>query len=174
MLIYSAYRPCVNIVKANLTLCKWLYHSIDARINSVSKGSNGMRKRNYQGVYIGLSQADTGRLDDLVKEKRLTKTEICREALRWYLDNHDELKDRPKETQIALSIKAMTDRICGMLARQGAAVGTLYELTWMGLSSEEAKQAFEAAANKAKQKMRGRLTEDERVVVEKMRKVVNA
>jgi hypothetical protein len=62
-----------------------------------------------------------------------------------------------------------------MLARQGAAIGTLYELSWMALPDDEnARKAFEAAANAAKQKMRKRIELDEAELAEKMKKVVQS
>jgi hypothetical protein len=64
------------------------------------------------------------------------------------------------------------DRICKMLARPGVATGTLYELAWMGLPDEEARDAFESAANLAKQKMRRHVEKDELELAERQKKVV--
>ncbi len=62
-----------------------------------------------------------------------------------------------------------------MLARQGAAIGTLYELSWMALPDDEnARKAFESAANTAKQKMRKHMDRDENEIAEKMKKVVSS
>ena len=65
------------------------------------------------------------------------------------------------------------DRICGMLARQGAALGTLYELTWMSLPNEDAREQFRAAVTTAKQKMRNRLEKDERDLAEQLKRAVS-
>jgi hypothetical protein len=59
-----------------------------------------------------------------------------------------------------------------MLARQGAALGTLFELTWMSLPNEEAKKQFQAAQSTAKSKMRKRLDQDKRILAEKLGEIV--
>lgn len=60
-----------------------------------------------------------------------------------------------------------------MLARQGTAIGTLYELSWMALPDDEnARMAFEAAANTAKQKMRKHVDKDESELAASFKKVV--
>jgi hypothetical protein len=62
-----------------------------------------------------------------------------------------------------------------MLSRQGAAIGTLYELSWMALPDDEnARKAFEAASNIAKQKIRKRIELDEAELVERIKKVVTS
>ena len=119
-----------------------------------------------------VTREDFQRVDLLAKAEGKTKSELVREALLWYLDHKDELANRPRESETVLAIKEMTNRVCGMLARQGATVGTLYELTWMGLPNEAAKRQFEAAASTAKQKMRKRLDNDEKVLAEKLGLIV--
>jgi hypothetical protein len=62
-----------------------------------------------------------------------------------------------------------------MLARQGAAVGTLYELSWMALPDDEnARKAFEAANTIAKQKMRKHVERDENELAQSFKKVVTS
>ncbi|OQR26392.1 hypothetical protein BWR15_30820, partial [Pseudomonas sp. T] len=108
-----------------------------------------------------------------------TKTEVAREAIRFYLDNYENIKNQSRDHEIAEAIKYATDeivkainkgveRICKMLSRQGVAIGTLYELSWMALPDDEnAKRAFEAASNTAKQKMRRRVELDEAELAER-------
>ena len=119
-----------------------------------------------------VTREDFQRVDLLAKAEGKTKSELVREALLWYLDHKDELANKPRESETVLAIKEMTNRVCGMLARQGAVVGTLYELTWMGLPNEAAKKQFEAAATTAKQKMRKRLDNDEKLLAEKLGLIV--
>jgi predicted DNA-binding protein len=119
-----------------------------------------------------LTREDFNRVDALAKAEGKTKSELVREALLWYLDNKDELANKPRDTETVQAIKEMTNRVCGMLARQGGIVGTLYELTWMSLPNEEAKRQFQAANATAKQKMRNRLEKDEKELAEKLGAVV--
>ncbi len=134
-------------------------------------------------VETRLTRADIKRLDDAAKFASKSRSDFMRHALLWYLDNLEKLEHDERETEIAQAMKHATnehvkainggvDRICKMLARQGAAVGTLYELSFMALPDDErARAAFEAAANIAKQKMRKHLDNDEAALAEKMKKV---
>lgn len=132
------------------------------------------KKRKFKPtVETKLAQADSNRVAELARAEGKTKSEVVREAVLWYLDHKEELANRDRETQIAKEIKAMTDRVCGMLARQGAALGTLYELTWMSLPNEDAKEQFRAAVTTAKQKMRNRLEKDERDLAEQLKRAVS-
>ncbi len=121
-----------------------------------------------------LAREDFQRVEALAKVEGKSKSELVREAVLWYLEHKDELANKPRDTETVLAIREMTNRVCGMLARQGGIVGTLYELTWMSLTSEEGKRQFQAANSTAKQKMRTRLEKDEKEVSEKLRAVIEA
>ncbi|MBI2811345.1 MAG: ribbon-helix-helix protein, CopG family [Candidatus Melainabacteria bacterium] len=145
------------------------------------------KKRVYSPkVETRLTRADLNRLDEAAKTAEKTRSDFVRQAVLWYLDNQENLEHDKRETEVAKAMKYATDqhvkainsgveRICKMLARQGAAIGTLYELSWMALPDDEnAKMAFEAAANTAKQKMRKHVERDEAELSEKMKKVVTS
>ena len=131
-----------------------------------------------------LAREDLKRLDALASSEGVTRAQKVRDAVLWYLDSEDELKAKKRDSEIARAINdmakvvvqainEMTNRICGMLARQGAQVGTLYELTWMGLpDNEEARKAFQSAVNTANQKMRKKLDKDEQSMTEKIKGIV--
>jgi len=142
-------------------------------------------RKQYQETSIGLNEKDRGRLAELSRLQGRTKTEVAREAIRWYMDNYEQIKSQSRESETAQAIRyatdqvvkailSATDRICGMLARQGAEVGTLYELTWRACGTPEAKEQFTAAANTAKQRQRARLDADEKALVERTKKVVTS
>jgi metal-responsive CopG/Arc/MetJ family transcriptional regulator len=134
------------------------------------------KKRSFNPqVETKLRREDFNRLDDFAKLEKKTKSEVLREALLWYLDNQEQLKDQERETVMAKATDAMANRICAMLARQGRLMATLFELTYVSMSgTEDGKKAFEAALTKAKQKMAKSVEQDERDIVEKMKKVVKA
>lgn len=119
-----------------------------------------------------LSAQDHQRLLSLTKVKRKTRSEVVREAVRWYLDNHEQAKPSKNESELSKNIKSMTDRICGMLARQGAQTGTLYELAWQNHVENKIQDRFVAANNLVKGKMRKRLEDDEKAIAERMNMVV--
>lgn len=147
---------------------------------------NTMRmKKQYQDMSVGLNERDRARLTQLSREKGVTKSELAREAIRWYIANYEEIKGQTRDGEIAAAMRYATeqivkainggiDRICKMLARQGRAIGTLYELSWMSLpDDEDARKAFEAAATRAKQKMARHVENDEKEFAERLKKVVN-
>lgn len=123
-------------------------------------------------VETRLAREDFKKLDAMAHAEGVSKSQIVRDAVLHYLDNRDAIAARPRESEVARAINEMTNRICGMLARQGATVGTLYELAWMSLPNEEARQAFNSAVNTAKQKMRNRLDKDEKELAEKVKGAV--
>lgn len=137
-------------------------------------------------VETRLNLADIKRLDDAAKAAGKTRADFSRQALLWYLDNQEKLTADDREAEVAQAIRYATDqhikathqgvdRICKMLARQGAAIGTLYELSWMALPDDEnARAAFEAAANTAKQKMRKHVERDEADLATRTKKVVTS
>jgi hypothetical protein len=137
-------------------------------------------------VETRLTRADIRRLDEAAKAAGQTRSDYARQALLWYLDNKEKLEHDGRESEVAQAIRYATaehvkatksgvDRICKMLARQGTAIGTIYELTWMALPDDEnARAAFEAAANTAKQKMRRHVERDEEEIATAMKKIVGA
>jgi len=136
-------------------------------------------------VETRLTRTDVNRLDEAARLAGASRSDFIRQGLLWYLDNLDNLKDGERENktaqairyasdQIVKAILSATDRICGMLARQGAEVGTLYELTWRACGTAEAKEQFTAAANTAKQRQRTRLDTDEKAIAERTKKVVTS
>ena len=124
-------------------------------------------------VETKLTREDFKRVEDLAKEDGVSKSELVREALRWYMAHRDELRNEPRDTMIVGSIDAMANRVCAMLARQGRLIGTLFELTYENMSqTREGKEAFDAALTSAKQKMAKSVEKDERALVEAMKKTV--
>ncbi len=123
-------------------------------------------------VETRLASLDLKRLDEAAKAAGKTRADFSRQALLWYLDNLENLEHDKRETEIAQAIRYATDqiikainsgvdRICKMLARQGKAIGTLYELSYMALPDEESRLAFVEAGNLAAQKMRKHVEKDE-------------
>ena len=130
------------------------------------------RRKTYQNLYVGLTQRDQERLGKLAKIDGKTKTELAREALSWYLDQRENEQSAERDGVYAKAIKEMTNRICGMLARQGTALGVLYEVTWRSLPDEESRTEFDSLVNQVKAKQRKRLDADEKALAAKMTAVV--
>ena len=135
-------------------------------------------------VETRLVSADSKRLDKAAKVAGQTRAEFARQAILWYLDNLENLEHNKREAEVSQAMRYATqehvkainsgvDRICKMLARQGRAVGTLYELAWMALPDDDnARAAFDDAVKIAKQKMAKHVELDEQEQAEKMKRVV--
>lgn len=137
-------------------------------------------------VETRLTRADITRLDEAAKADSKSRSDFVRQAVLWYLDNQEKLEHDKRETEVAQAIRYATDqhlkaidsgvdRVCKMLSRQGAAIGTLYELSWMALPDDEnARAAFEAASDTAKQKMRKHIEKDADELAAAFKKVISS
>jgi len=132
------------------------------------------KKKEFQNLYVGLTERDHERLDALAAKDKRTKTELGREALQWYLAQRENDLFVSRDTLYASAVKEMTDRVCGMLARQGTALGVLYELAWRSKDDEESRQDFEEIVKEVRSKQRKRLDADEKALSVQMQKVVKA
>jgi predicted DNA-binding protein len=141
-------------------------------------------KKQYNNLRVGLTNADCARLTEVGKTLNRTQSEIARDAIRWYIENHENIAHDSREAEVAKAIKYATDqlvraikngvdRICKMLSRQGIAIGTLYEITWMSLPDQTARKAFEQAITQAKAKMKKHVEIDELAIAEAMEKNVS-
>ena len=135
-------------------------------------------------VETRMNQSDSNRLDEAAKAAGKSRSDFARQAILWFLDHQDNIKHDERETEVAQAIRYATDqhvkairngvdRVCKMLARQGTALGTLYEITWMSMPDEVGRKAFETATAAAKQKMRRHVEKDEEEVALAMDKIVS-
>lgn len=131
-----------------------------------------MTKRRMSKIETYISPHDFEKLLAISREQRSPRSSIAREAIRWYIENYEKLKGDRRDSELSKNIKNMTDRICGMLARQGAQTGTLYELAWQNHVENKMQDRFVAASNVVKGKMRKRLEDDEKAIAERLNKVV--
>jgi len=121
-------------------------------------------------VQARLASADFARFSAMAKAKDITKGELARDAVLFYL-KHLELEQANKQDrELIEAIDKMTNRICGMLARQGTEIGTLYTLTYRGCPESE----FTSALNETKQRQRKRLDSDEKAISAGIKKVLKS
>lgn len=132
------------------------------------------KSKTYQNLYVGLTAQDQERLGALAKIDGKTKTELGREALQWYLEQRENQQNVSRDSVYARSVNEMANRVCGMLARQGTALGVLYELAWQSREDEKSRESFEETVKNVKSKQRKRLDADEKALKEKMKEIVTA
>jgi hypothetical protein len=70
-------------------------------------------------VDMRLSPADFVKFEQLRKIKSKRRTALAREAILWYLKNHERLEAQLKDSESASRLKKIADRICGPLYKLG-------------------------------------------------------
>ena len=70
-------------------------------------------------VETKLRREDFQRVEDLAKQEKKTKSEVVRDAVLWYLEHQEQIKNEPRDSVMAEAIEAMANRVCAMLAKQG-------------------------------------------------------
>lgn len=116
------------------------------------------KKRNYLGLNVGLAEPERKKLDHLHRTTGKTKSEIAREAIRFYLDNYERLQTEEKETPLERRLKKMEDRLAALMARTAIDVGTVYTLLWHRSDGEDRKDLFNACYTQAIDRLKKKLT----------------
>lgn len=132
------------------------------------------KKRTYLGLNVGLAEADRKRLDDLARVTGKTKTEIGREAIRFYLDNYERLQAEDRESPLERRLKKMEDRLAALMARTAIDVGTVYSLLWHRSDKEDRKELFNACYTQAIDRLKKKLTELDLEVKEAMKNEISS
>jgi hypothetical protein len=76
-----------------------------------------MPNKKYQSQPVALAEADRQALAKLAEELQKTKGEIARDAIRWYVQNHETLKESERTDRIASVIFKCTDRIIAVVSK---------------------------------------------------------
>lgn len=116
------------------------------------------KKRNYLGLNVGLAEPERKKLDTVSRTTGQSKSEIAREAIRFYLDNYERLQSAEKETPIERRLKKMEDRLAALMARTAIDVGTVYTLLWHRSDGEDRKDLFAACYTQAVDRLKKKLT----------------
>ena len=62
-------------------------------------------KKQYQETSVGLNEKGLVRLAELSRLQGRTKTEVAREAIRWYMDNYEQIKNQSRDSEVAQAIR---------------------------------------------------------------------
>jgi predicted DNA-binding protein len=74
-----------------------------------------MPSKKYQPTNIALLEADKLKLAKLASEQGKTKSEVARDAILWYLDNHESAETQVRDDRLARVIFKATDRIVAVM-----------------------------------------------------------
>ena len=92
-----------------------------------------------------LCRADLERFETLVKARNVTSTELAREALIFYLDNHPAGAHDLQESKIERRLKAIEDRYASLLVRIGIDVSTMTALMSSRIEASKRKETMDTA-----------------------------
>lgn len=129
--------------------------------------------KKYMPLQVGLTDEDRKALERLAKAEGKKQGELAREAIRWYLKSYEKIRNQEFDNETSRSIRAMSNRLAGMLYRISVATQTLSEFQWLMLS-DEGKDLFEECVTIAKQKLHKRFVGDERTVPDAMAKEIES
>jgi hypothetical protein len=92
-----------------------------------------------------LCRADLERFEALVKARNIKATELAREALVFYLDNHPGGAQALQENKIERRLKSIEDRYASLLVRIGIDVATMAALMSSRIAAGQRKETMEVA-----------------------------
>jgi hypothetical protein len=125
-------------------------------------------RKKYIPIQVALVSDDQKRLSDMAASRNLTKSEVAREAIRWYLNAYDKLKNEKQESIYVAELKKQVDRMIAFWMPIRVESGTLYHLTYEATPPD----VFEAAVNATKQRLRKKLTEEEQKLAAGVKKAI--
>jgi len=109
-----------------------------------------------------LNQEDRARFEELVKRRGITRTELVREALIFYLDNHESEEEAAKlakrDKVIADSLKSIENRFASLIVRLGIDLESLYALLWASSPKENREELFEKCYRVGQERFRRKLS----------------
>lgn len=108
-----------------------------------------------------LTESDYDRFDRLCRMDQRTKTEVAREALRFYLDHRDSQILDERESAVEKRIKKMEDRIAKLIVKVGLDVGTLHQLFWSRSDPEGRDELFTECYISAVKRLQNKLSNQE-------------
>jgi predicted DNA-binding protein len=72
--------------------------------------------KKFMPQQVALAEADRVGLSRLAAEQGKAKSELARDAIRWYLQNHETVEKTERDDKLAKVMLKCTDRIIGVIA----------------------------------------------------------
>ncbi|MGH2507823.1 MAG: hypothetical protein ACRDHZ_10550 [Ktedonobacteraceae bacterium] len=104
------------------------------------------KKLRIPPMEIRLTAADQLRFDNYCGSFGKTKTELAREAVRYWLEHQDKKIVDKRETMLEARMKKMEDRLASIVMRATIDVGVIYQAIYHNYG-KEAEKAFPAFYN---------------------------
>lgn len=130
---------------------------------------NSMARR--PTVETKLSEPDFVRFEQLCRLEDKTKTELAREAIRFYMDQKENQLLDERESALEQRIKKMEDRIAKLIIKVGLDVGTLHQLFWSRSDKDSRDELFTECYISAVQRLQNKLSNQEDELVSKAKNI---
>ena len=101
----------------------------------------------------------------LCHDQGKTKGQLVREVLLLYLKQQKTTEVQQQESEVALQVKKIADRICALLYKVGVDCNALARFTWE-MGDDEEREAFEHCHEKAAKYMRNKMSPAEKKAAE--------
>jgi hypothetical protein len=119
---------------------------------------------------IRLSSDDQMRFEAACLKSKKSRTDVAREAIKFWLDHKDATEKAVQESQIEQRLSKMEDHMAGLLVKLGIDVNTLYFMLWDRSDPQTRMPLWEAYRTKATERfckpLKGRDKEAKQVVAD--------
>ena len=116
-------------------------------------------KKQYLDLRVGLAEIDRTRLIEIANGKQRTRTEVAREAIRWYLDNYEQLANTGRDSLIEKRLKKLEDRLAKLQIKTAIDAGMIFLLMYRHMDLDERDKAVAWAYSGSIKRLRKKLTE---------------
>jgi len=105
--------------------------------------------------------------EHLCHDQGKTKGKLAREAILFYLKQQRNMEVQKQESEVALQVRKIADRICGLLYKLGVDCNAMARFTWE-MGDDEEREAFEHCHEKAVKYMRNKMSAAEKKAAEEL------
>jgi predicted ribosome quality control (RQC) complex YloA/Tae2 family protein len=127
------------------------------------------RAKTVVSVYGSLAPSDVQRLKNLAELRKKAPAALVREAVEWYLDDHERLEKDKKESTLEQRLKKMEDRLAKLQIRGNIDIGMVFLLMFRHMDLKERSKVVQWAYSGSVQRLRKKLGEDALELVEKVK-----
>lgn len=117
-------------------------------------------------VQIRLMPADHLRFEALCRLKGKARTQLAREAICWFLDNHEQLTATTGGSDLERRLKKMEDRLAKIQVKTAIDAGMIYLLMYRNMDLNERDKAIAWAYQSSVKRLRKKLTDVQLELVE--------
>ena len=103
-----------------------------------------MTRKQSPKIETRLTATDHKRFLQLAEERKLSMAELSREAVLFYLDNHQTSVEDKRETKVERRLKAIEDRYASLLVRIGLDTGTIMALLSSRIESAKRTEVMDS------------------------------